>query len=323
MKLNLAIAAASLGLAAAPVPASADTISITEMDWDAAKVISQVLKQIIEKQLGYSVILKPGNTEDSLVSMDAGDGTFDVFPDIWMPNQKAAWDTYIEERKTVVANDGYDAVQGFYVPASFAAEHGISDISDLNNSKIAALFDSDGNGKGEYWAGEEKWGATRLNQIKMKSYGLDDLWEPWIASNEDAKAALKAAIDEGDGLLFYHWTPEWVFGVYDLARIKEPAYFAGCDKVFTPDERSDWLEASEFACEFEISQVYVFHSASLDVRAPTVSAFLSRVDFDPEVINGWVKETGVEGRSPEEVASDWIAQNPTAVDTWLKGADGN
>ena len=33
------------------------------------------------------------------------------------------------------------------------------------------MFDKDGNGKGEYWAGDAGWKSTRMWQVKFKSYG--------------------------------------------------------------------------------------------------------------------------------------------------------
>lgn len=313
---------ALLGTVAALLPsalpaAAADKITVTGLNWDAAKVISQVLTQVMEKELGAPTAIVEADTETSLISMDAGDGKLDVFPDIWMPNQQKAWETYVDTRKTIGHNAGYEAVQGFFLPTRTAQALGISTIEDLKSPEIARRFDTDGDGLGEYWAGEESWGATRLNRIKMKSYGLDDLWEPWIASNEDFKAALKSATDDGHPILFYHWTPEWVFSVHDLTQIAEPAYYKGCDTVHGPDERDDWLEASSFPCAFETSRVYVFHSRSLETRFPKAAEFLTRVSFDPAVTNGWVTETGVDGKTPAEVASDWLAANPATVDGWL------
>jgi glycine betaine/proline transport system substrate-binding protein len=310
-------ALAALGLAS---PAAADQVTVTGLNWDAARVISQVLTQVIEKELGAPTAIREADTDTSLVSMDAGDGRLDVFPDIWMPNQQKAWETYVEERGTIAHNAGYEAVQGFFLPTATARALGIATIEDLKSPEIARRFDTDGNGLGEYWAGEETWGATRLNRIKMKSYGLDGLWEPWIASNQEFKAELETATAEGRPILFYHWTPEWVFSVHDLTQVEEPAYRDGCDTVYTPSERDDWLEASSFPCAFETSRVYVFHSRSLETRFPKVAAFLAGVTFDPDVINGWVTETGVAGKSPEEVARQWLVANPRIVAGWLAAA---
>ena len=299
--------------------ATADQVTITGLNWDAAKVISQVLTQVIEDEIGAPTAIREADTETSLIAMDAGDGTLDIFPDIWMPNQQKAWQTYVDERGTIAHNTGYDAVQGFFLPTTIAKTLGIETIEDLNSPEIARRFDTDGDGLGEYWAGEDTWGATELNQIKMKSYGLDALWEPWIASNQDFKAALETAMAENRPLLFYHWTPEWVFSVHDLTQVVEPDYREGCDVVFTASEREDWLEASSFPCAFEISRVYVFYSRSLETRFPDVATFLANVTFDPAVINGWVTDTAVGGLSPEEVASNWIAANPATVAAWLDG----
>ena len=63
-----------------------------------------------------------------------------------------------------------------YVPSYLADQ--VSTVEDLRKPEIATMFDKDGNGKGEYWAGDAGWKSTRMWQVKFKDYGLSELWEP-------------------------------------------------------------------------------------------------------------------------------------------------
>lgn len=314
-RLAAAVLTVAVGNTAA---ASGDEISITGLNWDAAQVIAAILETTIEDRFDVDVVIREGVTDEALASMDAGDGRYDIFPDIWMPNQKAAWQKYVEERRTIRHNGGYAAIQGFFLPADTASDLDLQYIEDLRSPEVAARFDTDGDGLGEYWAGEESWGATILNQIKMKSYGLDDLWEPWIASNADFKAAFISAAESDTPVLFYHWTPEWIFGAYELIKLAEPAYFDGCDKVFQPGDRDDWLEASEFPCAFEASEVFVFYSSRLERDHADVAKFLANVSFDPLEISEWVRSTGLDDLSPELTAQEWLERHPEIVAAWTR-----
>ena len=66
----------------------------------------------------------------------------------------------------------------------------VSSIEDLKDPEIAAMFDTDGDGLGEYWAGDVTWASTKRWQIKFKSYGLDQYWEQTSSLVTHLKLAL-------------------------------------------------------------------------------------------------------------------------------------
>ena len=215
--------------------------------------------------------------------MDKGDGSVDVYTDMWMPNQQAIWDKYIVEAKTVGHNEPYLGTQGMYVPHYLAGQ--VKSFEDLARPEVAARFDKDGNGKGEYWAGDAGWKSTKMWQVKFKSYGLTELWEPEIVSDATFKAQLKAAYTAEQPIIFYYWTPEWIHAAYDILPLGEPARTEGCMDLKLDQE--DWLEASTFACKHSDAMVYVAHSKSLEQRNPAAAKFLAQIKLDPAVVNGW------------------------------------
>lgn len=319
-KLPFAVCfSAALGASAAPV--AADEIAITGLDWDAGKVIAQVLKDVIEAEYGEVAIIRVGTTQDSLISMDTGNGQYDVFPDLWMPNQKDAWNRYVVDRGTIRHNSQpYKTTQGFFISSEIAHKYQLRTIDDLRRPDIIGLFDSDGDGMGEYWAGDEKWGASKINQVKMHSYGLSELWEPIMSSNTEFKNILSSAMDSQQPLLFYHWQPEWIFGAYKISQVMEPEYYKGCDEMYQAEDRPDWLEASKHPCAFEDGDVSVVYSSSLEVRFPKVANFLSVVHFTPDTINQWVTATGIGKKTPTEVADEWVSKNARVIMIWVADA---
>ncbi len=54
--------------------------------------------------------------------MDKGDGSVDVYSDLWMPNRQYIWDAYIDGAKTVGANIPYEGTQRMYVPSIWRIE---------------------------------------------------------------------------------------------------------------------------------------------------------------------------------------------------------
>lgn len=318
MKLikTLAVTATlSLGLSASALASDAK-VTISDLNWTGAKAIAHVIKAVIEGPLGGEAEIIKGLSDQSIIAagMDKGDGSADVYTDMWMPNQQAIWDKFIVNAKSVGHNSSYKGTQGMFVPHYLADK--IKSFEDLKKPEIAAMFDKDGNGKGEYWAGDASWKSTKMWQVKFKDYGLTDLWEPEIVSDATFKAQLKAAYGNQKPILFYYWTPEWIHAAYDIRPIAEPAHTAGCMDLKLDQE--DWLEASKFKCAHKDANVFVAFSKSLEQRNPAAAKFLKQVKFDPGTVNEWILKIGRDKMDPQDVAEEWVKANMETVNMWIK-----
>lgn len=291
-------------------------ITISDLTWKGAEAIAHVIKAIVEGPLDSEAEIVSGFSDGSLIAegMDKGDGSMDVYTDLWMPNRQGIWDKYIDGTKTVGHNKPYTGTQYMYVPTYMAGE--VKSIDDLKKPEIAAKFDKDGNGKGEYWAGDAGWKSTRTWQVKFKSYGLSDLWEPEIVPDATFKAQLKAAYANQEPILFYYWTPEWIHAAYDITPVGEPARTPGCQDEKLDAE--DWLEASSYDCISEDAQIYVAYSKSLEKRNPPVAKFLKQMQMTTDMVNGWVLKIGRDEMDPQDFAEEWIAENKAIVNKWIK-----
>ena len=318
MKSILKTTALCTALLAGSAASAQEKIMLSDLSWNGARAIGNVLMAIINGPMGGEAEIVSGMNQHAVIfaGMDKGDGSIDVHTDLWMPNNQAMWDQFIDGSQTVATNMPYKGTSNIYVP-TYMAEKGITSIEDLNDPEVAAMFDTDGNGKGEYWAGDVTWASTKRWQIKFKSYGLDGLWEPNIVSADTFKAGLAAAYASSKPQLFYYWTPEAIHVKYDLTALEEPARFDGCEDVNLDAE--DWLEASTFECVIASNDIFVAYSKSLEGRNPAVAKMLSNVQFTGDEINGWIVEMFDNKRDPQEVAEEWIEDNQETVNAWING----
>ncbi|MCY4540993.1 MAG: glycine/betaine ABC transporter substrate-binding protein [Rhodobacteraceae bacterium] len=311
------LAGIAMMFASVQASSSADhvTVSIGDLTWTGAEAIAHVIKAVIDGPLGSEAVIVEGLSDGSVIAagMDKGDGSADVYTDLWMPNRQGIWDNYVEGAMTVAVNEPYLGTQQMYVP-SYMADR-VSSVEDMLDPEVAAMFDKDGNGKGEYWAGDAGWKSTRMWQVKFKSYGLSDLWEPEILPDATFKAQLKTSIQREQPILFYYWTPEWVHAAYDITAIEEPARTEGCEDHDLDAE--DWLEASHFSCASSDAMIYVAHSTSLETRNPAAAKFLKQIKLDPAEVNQWILLIGRDKLDPQDVAEDWVANNMDIVNGWI------
>ena len=311
-------------------------VMIGDQGHEASRAIAHVLKVILENRFGLEVGIVPADTDTILRAMDTGLGAIEVCPVLTMPNHHDKWTRYIApgSRQSVRVNrQPYPSVQGVFVPGYMQDEHGIRDVRDLLSPDVAKLFDSDGDGKGEYWPGAQGWRSTAVELVKAHSYGYAKHFEPQLVDDVVFKAQLKARYAQKQGMLFYSWTPEWLHAVYDLRRLNEPPFtgFAmanqkshklynpnGCWNMVFPSEDTEWLSKSRITCAWPEAQMYVAFATALSARLPKVGQFLQQVAFDPAEVAEWIRQIGEQQRNPADVAKEWVHKYPELVEQWLE-----
>lgn len=328
----LSLAVAGLGFGALQAQAG-EKVVLGELTWDEPRAVNAILKQILEQEFDAEVETIAADQTAIFAAMARGDGTVDVHPAVWSAAQQANIDRFVTEEGSVRLNKApYDATDGFYVPAYMAEKYGITSVEDLKDPEIAKLFDVNGDGRGDYWPGAPGWGVANIYRVKGKSYGLDEFYDPLVASDALLKAQLESAYQKKGGVLFYYWKPEALHQAYDLVKLAEPAFtgFAmeskkddkaynpeGCYDYVDPNDDPDWLEKSTIACATPPQPIYIAYAAALEKRAPEVAAFLGNIAIEPEEIGGWIYDMTAKGLEPDEMAAAWVAAHPERVASWL------
>ncbi|MBY4675368.1 ABC transporter substrate-binding protein [Marinobacterium arenosum] len=329
----------SLGFSAAVVLAAAssaqakETIRIGEVSWDASLAIENVLKVVMEENLDVDVEIIAADQSAIWAAMDKGKGAIDVHPDVWTSAQAEPWQKFVVagSKESIKSNKTpYNGTEGLFITGYMQDTYDIRSVQDLAKPEIAKLFDSDGDGKGDYWPGAPGWGAVKLNQIKAKSYGFDKYFEPLIVSDSVIKAQLKNAVRRKQGILFFSWTPESIHSAYDLRQLEEPEFtgYASDNKkdhpLYNPNgcynfvDTENWLEESSITCNAPSTEVHIAYSGKLEKRAPQVARFLSNVALDAKVVSRWIYNIAEQGQDPYYMAKEWVYQNPDVVKGWLK-----
>lgn len=72
--------------------------------------------------------------------------------------------------------------------------------------------------------GPAGWESTYIGQIKAKDFGFDGNFESVSTEASVTYAKLDAAYKAERGVIFYAYTPDWIFSAYDLRRLDEPPF---------------------------------------------------------------------------------------------------
>ncbi len=312
MLISTAIFAASCG------SAFAEDVKIGVPTWSGAQAIAHVLGEVVKTRIGGTVEYVPGNNATIFQAMDQGKGDIDVHPDVWLPNQESFTKKYVDEAGTVtLSSNYYEGNQGFCVSKDFAAANNITDITDLGRPDVAALMDSDGNGKGEIWIGAPGWASANVNEVKVRDYGLSDFLEPIRAEEAVKTARIKDSIAKGEGYAFYCYTPHAVWYMFDVVMLTEPTYDPEKYKMVQPSDDADWFAKSYVASKDALKQVQIAWSNSLVDRSPAIAEFFQNFALTADDVSSLAYEISAKDRDPAEVAAEWVAANSARVDAML------
>ena len=311
--LMSALLVGGVGLSGA---ATAADVVIGVPNWPSVAATANVLKVVIEDNLGLDVELQNGTNPIVFEAMDSG--AMHAHPEVWMPNQQNLHDTFVKQKKTVAMNpNGVAAFQGMCVPKAFASKHGITSIDDLTNPDIAALFDSDGDGRGEVWIGAPGWASTNVEKIRAKSYGYDQTFELTESDETLAYANLDNAIKAGKPWVGFCYTPHYVFVLHDMQVLEEPPYDASKWKVVQPTDDPAWLEVSSAGTAWDTAYLHLHYAKEIEKEQPEVARLFRNMKLTTDQVSEMTYALVIDKKDPAAYAKEWVKKNEDAVLGWL------
>lgn len=319
MKANLKKLSLAAAVSIFAMPAlAAEEVKIGVPSWTGAQAIAYVLGEIVATRIGGTVEYVPGNNATIFQAMDQGKGDIDVHPDVWLPNQESFTKKYVDGAGTVtLSSNPYEGNQGFCVTKDFGTANNITDIADLGRPDVAALMDSDGNGRGEMWIGAPGWASANVNEVKTRDYGLLDFIEPIRAEESVKTARIADSINKGEGYAFYCYKPHAVWFMFDVEMLSEPTYDPAKYTMVQPSDDADWYDKSSVATKDALKNVQIAWSNSLEGRSPAIAEFFANFAVTADDVSGLAFEISANGMDPADAAKAWVAANSERVDSML------
>ena len=139
-------------------------------NWSSGQATANILKVSLKKEFGIEADAVEMGELIAFAGLNSG--TVDIHPEVWLPNLDSPVKQYVTDAGTVALSPiGVPAWQGICATRIAADKYGVKDISDLSDPKKTAVFDTDGDGRGEMWIGAQTWSSTSIERIRANSYG--------------------------------------------------------------------------------------------------------------------------------------------------------
>ena len=311
------------------MPGEGKTVQPAQPTWDTGWFTTAIYGKMLE-ELGYQV--EPPRTLDNPIFYQAvAQGDVDFWVEGWFPLHNEYRSTFEDSATVIGAVAEGGALQGYLVDKKTADEQGVTNLEDLKNPDIAALFDADGDGKADMVACPPGWGCELVIEHQMDAYELRDHVNTIKAAYSASMADAMARYQQGDPILFYTWTPNWTVGMLqpgeDVVWIEVP--FASL-----PDEQKEFEDQTTVEgvtgcvadpCEmgWPANDIRPVANDQFLEDNPAVRKLLEAVSIPLDDIfaqNALMFEGEDSEADLERHAEEWIATHRDQVDQWLEEA---
>ncbi|MBD2844849.1 glycine betaine ABC transporter substrate-binding protein [Paenibacillus sp. IB182496] len=260
-------------------------ITLAYVAWDSEIASTNVVREVLESKLGYTV---------EMLQVDAGpmyvgisDGSADAMVAAWLPSTHG--ENYYEPNKDKFEDLGPNlegTKTGLVVPAYMD----IASIEDLQGAEVGETVDYTITGI------EPGAGIMSATATAIEAYDLSD-WNLLESSSAAMATVLKDAYANEDPVIVTGWTPHWMFAEMDLKYLDDP------QEVFGGEEHINTLVR-----------------LGLQDDHPDAYTFLDQFAWEASDMEAVMIDI-LNGASEEEAAAKWVEANSDKVDAWLEGIE--
>jgi glycine betaine/proline transport system substrate-binding protein len=308
MSIGISVPATSM---AADVPESDEPIKFMIADWTSIGLQAELMSLILRTS-GYNTKMVVADDSGRYPGFEAGD--LHVSMETWQTTQLHNLQKSVATGKVLdMGETGLKGVEDWWYPLYMKEKcPGLPDWKALK--KCGEIFaTADTAPKGRYVGGPVSWGDHDENLIKA----LDLPFEVIHPGTDAAMfAELKAAYERKAPVILWVWEPHWVGSVYEGEFVKFPKFEDGC---FTdaswgpnPDMTGD--------CGKPYGWVKKMAWAGGEKVWPCAYEMIRNYDMSNAEINKMLVEVDLNGRSNEEVATEWLKNNKEIWKPWTSCA---
>ncbi|MFD2705665.1 glycine betaine ABC transporter substrate-binding protein [Salibacterium lacus] len=260
-----------------------ETITFGKTSWTSTAAPTQIAKQLLE-EAGYNVEIELLDQPVIWEGMQSEE--IDFFMDAWLPyTEEQLWSEYKSDLQKV--STSYEQVPTGWVVPEYVEAESIADIKE-NPEKFGGKIYTIGAGAG----------IVNTSEEVMADYNLEEAGFELLPSSETAMISeLKSKISNEEPVIITGWRPHSMFVDYDLKFLEEPKE------------------------NFKYDNVYVLSYKGVQDKYPEAYEILSNWSISVEDLEQMMYEYAQNDVPFEELAADWIEENPDKVDAMMEGQE--
>jgi len=303
-----------IGLAAGVVmlPAAAHAecgeVSITEMNWASASVITNIASFIMEQGYGCEVTKVPSDTVPAVTSV-AENGEPDIVTELWLNSTGDAYRRLEEQGKITRVANVLDpgGVEGWWIPSYLAEAHPeLKTIEGImaNPDLVEGRFNNCPSG----------WGCRIVNDNLVEAMDLESAgFEVFNhGSGETLATSMAAAYQDREPWFGYYWGPTVPLGKFDMTRVDLGDYKSD---VHSANQNQD--NDNPGVSDFPAAPVLTSITTSFKEREPEIAELMSNLSFKTETMSSVLAWKDENNASAEEAAVHYLTTYSDQWSGWL------
>ncbi len=322
--LNAGALTASLLLATTAIAQDMPGDGVSVQAIKATPVNAWLWNQVVAlglEELGYDVA-EIREADFPVLHLAVGQGDADFTANNWKPLHDAYFDRAGGDDTMVrVGPITTGAGQGYYIDKATADEYGITNLGQLKDPKIAALFDSNGDGKANLAGCNPGWGCEGVIEHQLDEFDLRDTVHHDQGSYYAIIADVLTRHENGEPILYYTWTPNWVGDVLVPGENTTPLNVPYSSMPGDPDVDTEMPDGSNPG--FVMNEIYILANREFYEENPAAATFMEQVRIplsDVNAVQVQIRDGADKAEDFLNQAQTWIDDNRDTVDGWLEKA---
>ncbi|WP_072619817.1 glycine betaine/L-proline ABC transporter substrate-binding protein ProX [Spirulina major] len=305
------------------LPGEGITVSSAHSSLQEERFQTEIVNRALQA-LGYETE-EPAEIEYATMYVAIANGDLDYTPVNWEKlhaefYENSGGDDKLDAIGVITPN----VLQGYQIDKATADAEGITSLEQLQDPEIAALFDTDGNGKANLTGCNPGWGCELVIEHHLDAYDLRDTVEHDQGQYSALIADTITRYEQDEPVLFYTWTPLWLAGVLEPG---EDTIWLEVPFTDLPAEQGEVSEAETTAeginLGFAVDRLKIVANQEFIADNPAAEALFELVQVPIEDISAQNKLMQDGEDSAEDIArhvDGWIEDNQATFDAWIEAA---
>jgi glycine betaine/proline transport system substrate-binding protein len=283
-------------------------VVLNEQAWAGSTANTYIAKAVLEDDLGCEVEIT--KIAEIPVFQAMADGKVDAVLEDWQHVDQ--YKQYIDEAGKVVMGGplGVEGHIGWFIPKYLMDEHPeFKDWKGLKGNED--LFKTPESGdQGMFLGGDPSY--VQKDEELIEALGLN--FKFVTAGAEPAQVARWSQLyKQQEPVIFYWYTPQYLNQQYDLAEVKLPPRFDGCQ-----DDAKSGGDPAKYKCAYDVTIINKLFSKKFADSGSPAYDMLKKMKLTNDDQEAVAKSIAGDKEDPEKAGADWVADNRDKVDAWLQ-----
>ena len=282
-----------------------ETIRVARNNWTASAIEVEIVKQLIEANLGNPVEIVDIDENAMIPGMSTGDidANVEVWPSGFTPEEQA----FIDDGSVVNMGElgAIGKIGWFVTPNALEQFPQLATWEGLKDPAVSKAFATAATGsQGRMLAMDPSFSGYEEQLVKNLKL---DFKVQYSGSEAATQAEIIAATEAGKPVIMYYWMPSAAVGKYGLKNIVLPKATVDCATM-----------ADNCDGDYPEDILFKVASAKLEAKDAKVFKFLKNYQMTTDDQLATLPAVEIDGRPASEVAAEWIAANEATWSEWFK-----